>query len=89
MIQKVEIGTLVVSIQGSDKGTFYIVKEIQPGYALCFDGCQRHYNNPKKKNLKHLQGFSLVCVPDAVHENKTNNDVHKLIKIFKKAIKNL
>lgn len=82
-------GMLVMSLQGYDKGKFYVVKEITKQYAYLINGKERHFNKPKKKNLKHLKAFSLVCVLDENSVAKTDNEVYKLIKMFSKAIKNL
>jgi len=82
-------GNVVVSKQGYDKGKIYVVKQISNEYAYVMDGLNRHFYNPKKKNLKHLQGFGVVCVLDENNVGKTNNEVHKLVKMFQKAIKNL
>lgn len=83
------VGSIVMSLQGYDKGKIYVVKQVNDGYAYVINGMQKHFYNPKKKNLKHLKGFSLVCVLDEKNVDKTNNEVYKLIKVFKKAIKNL
>lgn len=82
-------GSLVMSTQGYDKGTIYVVKQIMNGYAYVIDGQKRHFHNPKKKNSKHLKQFGVVCVLDEQNIAKTNNEVHKLIIAFKRAMKNL
>lgn len=82
-------GNLVISIQGYDKGTVYVVKQVEGKYAYLIDGQQRHFHNPKKKNIKHLKKMSIVCVLEENNISKTNNEVHKLITIFKRAMKNL
>jgi len=82
-------GSLVMSDKGYDKNEIYVVKEIISGYAYLINGTNKHYNKPKKKNLKHLVKFSLICELDDKNIKKTNQEIHKLIKAFKKAIKSL
>ena len=89
MEAKIVVGSVVLSEQGYDKGKCYVVKEITNGFAYVMDGMKRHFHNPKKKNLKHLKSFSLVCVLEPNNVAKTNNEVHKLTKMFEKAMKNL
>lgn len=86
MVNSFKKGMLVMSTQGYDKGKFYIVKEITGQYAYLINGKERHFNKPKKKNLKHIKPFSLVCVLDEKNIARTDNEVYKLIKMFKKAI---
>ena len=51
-----EAGGICQSLQGRDKGRFYIIKEILPdGKALVIDGNFRRLSSPKKKNLRHLK----------------------------------
>lgn len=80
------VGSVVMSTQGYDKNQIYVVKEINNKYAYVIDGNKRHFYKPKKKNLKHLLGFSIKCVLDLNNISKTNNEICKLVKSFKKAI---
>lgn len=50
-----EIGRLVTSLQGHDKGCAYIVvKVLSDGTVLLADGKSHPLTKPKKKNPKHL-----------------------------------
>ena len=82
-------GTLVMSKQGYDKNKIYVVKEVDEKYAYLIDGITRHFYNAKKKNLKHLMSFSIICKLDLQNIKKTNNEVCKLIASFNKALKKL
>ncbi len=50
------IGGICQSLQGRDKGKYYIVKTINPdGTVGVVDGNFKKLASPKKKNLKHLR----------------------------------
>jgi ribosomal protein L14E/L6E/L27E len=56
-----EIGTVVFSKMGRDKGKFYaIVKECEDGFAWIADGDARKLEKPKKKNLSHIKATNTV-----------------------------
>lgn len=66
---EVEIGQIVKSKQGRDKGKIYTVIEIiSEDYFLLVDGDTRKINNPKKKKNKHLM----------VYNSKINDIIEKL-----------
>lgn len=55
-------GQLVESRSGRDSGRFYLVMEvIGDNYVLVADGSSRRLENPKKKNIKHLNFHSQVA----------------------------
>lgn len=47
-------GSLVEVIQGKEKGDLFLIKEIKGNLALLVNGKNRTLNNPKIKNLKHI-----------------------------------
>ena len=50
------IGGICQSIQGRDKGRYYLIREIYPdGSVGVVDGNFRKLAAPKKKNIKHLR----------------------------------
>lgn len=50
------VGGICESLQGRDKGRFYIIKEVlQDGTVLVTDGNFKKVSSPKRKNLKHLR----------------------------------
>ena len=49
-----QIGTVVQSRAGRDRGNFLAVMEIQGEFALVADGKERPLARPKKKRFKHL-----------------------------------
>ena len=48
-----EPGRVVESIQGRDKGYFFLVLEAAEGIATIADGKRHKLENPKKKKLNH------------------------------------
>jgi len=49
------IGKLALSSSGKDKGYIYIIYSVDLNHVYLVDGNFRRINNPKKKNLKHVQ----------------------------------
>ena len=50
-----EPGRVVESIQGRDKGNFFLVLEAAEGIVMIADGRRHKLENPKKKKTKHLR----------------------------------
>ena len=50
-----EPGRVVESIQGRDKGHFFLVLEAAGGFAMIADGTYHKLAHPKKKKTKHLR----------------------------------
>jgi len=56
----VELGQLVKSLAGRDKGKHYFVIGFEGRYVLLVDGRVRSVDRPKNKNVKHLQPYRYV-----------------------------
>lgn len=55
-MSQIELGRIVMSQAGRDKGRFMIVVGIlDTNYVYVADGSLRKIENPKKKNIKHLK----------------------------------
>ena len=50
-----EPGRVVESVQGRDKGHFFLVLEANEGIVMIADGRRHRLENPKKKKTKHLR----------------------------------
>ena len=50
-----EPGRVVESVQGRDKGNFFLVLEEAGGIVMVADGRRHKLENPKKKKTKHLR----------------------------------
>ncbi|HPT68588.1 MAG TPA: KOW domain-containing RNA-binding protein [Syntrophomonas sp.] len=56
MISENMLGRLVYSLNGRDKGRpFVIIRSVNERYVIVSDGDTRKIENPKMKNIKHLQ----------------------------------
>jgi len=61
MIKKeIQIGQIVRSTQGRDEGQYYLVLNVNENSANLVDGKAKKLNNPKKKNIAHLEGTSVI-----------------------------
>ncbi|MFA5536617.1 MAG: KOW domain-containing RNA-binding protein [Bacillota bacterium] len=60
---EIEPGQLVISTQGRDKGSPFVVLDIEKTprgvFAYLVDGKKRKVHQPKKKNLKHLEATQI------------------------------
>ena len=78
MIKTIEAGRVVYSTAGHDKGKKYIVlKALDNGFALVTDGKSHKMDNPKRKNIKHLNTCDKVFdeIDIKSDKNKLNNSV--------------
>ena len=56
-----DIGQIVKSKAGRDKGKFFVVFEkIDAKYVLIVDGSLRRIDKPKKKQIKHLAKTNII-----------------------------
>jgi len=87
--EDLQIGQLVKSKAGRDKGKLFIIKEIiNDKYVYIVDGELRKISNPKKKKIKHLIIYKRVFKEfqeQAENKSKLNNVfVKNLIEPYKK-----
>ena len=64
-----EIGSVVRAKAGRDKDKFFLVKEVSEGFAYICDGKRRKLENPKKKNLIHLE-LTNTTAEDSMDTNR-------------------
>jgi ribosomal protein L14E/L6E/L27E len=50
-----EVGTIVVSLAGRDKGRKLVVVGVDGAAVLVADGKERRLSKPKRKNIKHVK----------------------------------
>ena len=74
-------GSLVYSRSGRDKGTLFVVLEVDDNFVYLSDGDTRRVENPKKKKLKHINKTNSVLALD--FENLTNAEVRKALLMNK------
>ena len=82
-----QIGFLVKSKQGRDKGKIYVVYEIvNKDFVNLVDGDKRKIDNPKKKRVKHIE-----VVQESLELDKdkfVDSDIKKLCKNYVSGGKN-
>lgn len=78
------VGQAAFSIQGRDKGRYYIITKEHENYALCVNGDERKLDNPKKKNIKHLKLMrkTFNIRQEDNYTDAENAAIRKLLKSF-------
>ncbi len=79
-----EVGNVVISKSGRDKGVFFVVVEICEGFVYLADGKLRKLEKPKKKNQKHLQRTNMFLKIDEITGNRMLNKMLLELKSSKK-----
>jgi ribosomal protein L14E/L6E/L27E len=82
-----ELGRVVISKQGHDKGKAFLVVGLQDEkYVLIADGDSRKLQNPKKKQIKHLIPKPYVAADtlDAIRQQAqtADSDIRKALKTY-------
>lgn len=85
-MQTFEIGNLIISLAGRDKGNYYIVKQTDEFYAYVVNGKDKSNLKPKKKKFKHIKQTGKS---DLTLKKKWQNREKVLDTEIKKAIENL
>ncbi len=73
-------GMPAISKAGHDKGSWYIVYNIEGNLAKIVNGTNRTLENPKMKKLKHLQPVNKILLE---RETWTNEEVKRALKLAK------
>ncbi len=64
------IGSIVKSLKGRDKDSYFCVVELRGEYAYLADGKIRKIENPKKKKIKHIKITDYNIHKEATKYNK-------------------
>lgn len=75
-MQKLEVGDIVESLAGHDKGKLHLIVSLDESYAKIVDGKLRKLESPKKKKLKHLK---FICKSDK-EKALTDKKIRELLK---------
>lgn len=84
-----EVGQLVRSLAGHDKGQIFVVVEIEEDYIWLADGKSRLLTNPKKKKIRHIQKINTNIYDlsrDVDIHNFKDIDVRNSIEMYLKKI---
>lgn len=83
---KIQKSTIVQSVAGHDKGSFYYVVDLKGMYAMIVNGKNRRITNPKRKKLKHLrfecQGCGTAGEKLRCGEDVTNKEIRRGLAEF-------
>ena len=80
------IGDIVISINGRDKDKRFLVIAIEENYALIANGKTRRLEKPKRKKNKHLRNESIAekIIVEKISEKKlTNNEIRRYLAATK------
>ncbi|MCL2285071.1 MAG: KOW domain-containing RNA-binding protein [Firmicutes bacterium] len=77
-----EIGQVVFSKSGRDKGKTFIVIKIHENYVYLVDGKLRVLAAPKKKKLKHIQPTNFIADLTTNGRMLQDADIRKQLKAF-------
>lgn len=82
-----QIGMLVESRAGHDKGSLYIITGMDAQYVYLCDGRIRTTERPKRKKYKHIAKKS--CIPEQIEQKLIeqkpveNEDIKRVIKVWR------
>ena len=79
------VGDLVISLAGRDKGKNFLVVKVEKNNAYLVDGKVRKVGNLKKKNIKHIKSVLVANLNDfaiKIQRGETvgNKRINRLIK---------
>lgn len=82
-----QLGTVVRSQAGRDKGEFFVIIAAEDDeYLRLADGKKRKVEKPKKKKRKHIR-YTDICLEDIrtkleKHDKITNAELRKALKVL-------
>ena len=74
-------GCLSVSLAGHDKGSLYVIINNRDDIVYLADGTKKTVDDPKKKNLKHIQIIKKIRLDS---DSLTDTGIKRAIKLFLK-----
>ena len=90
-MNSITVGTVALSTQGRDKGTYFVVVSVGKDVVYLADGGMRKLAAPKKKNVKHVShsGTVLESIAAKLTEGKKvfDSEVKSALRQFNQTIK--
>lgn len=86
-VNAAELGQVVISKQGHDCGTWYVVVKVLPNSVLVSDGVLHPFSRPKRKNVKHVEIVPFTVDLEQTGESGgryTDADLRKQLKSIQK-----
>lgn len=77
-MQEFQVGDLVCSTAGRDKGSFYIIVKIEGDYLYLADGKYKLVDKPKKKRKKH----SVFVKRNRSEDAHTDLQIKRMLKLY-------
>ena len=72
-MRHLEKGRVVKAAAGRDKGSYFVITEMEENYVFIADGKRRKLSLPKRKNLKHLRFTDNVIELNDMTDKKLRN----------------
>ncbi|MGN0276974.1 MAG: hypothetical protein ACI4CZ_07255 [Hominisplanchenecus sp.] len=84
-MERIERGMLAWSRAGHDTDTLYLVCGVEGDFVYLCDGRIRGFQNPKKKNRKHIQVIRSIPEDLADWDGKAlkNEEIRAILKKYK------
>lgn len=91
MNRPIQVGDLVISLTGRDKGKCFLVIELSKTRVKIIDGKAHKQNSPKTKNIKHVKQILTADLKEFVENIKngqkvSNKKLYKQIKAKKQKL---
>lgn len=81
-----EVGSLVISKAGHDKGQIYVIIKVDEEYIYLSDGIYKTLDKLKKKKIKHIQRINYIDeqINKKIknHEPMINEEIKRTIKLY-------
>ena len=79
-----ELGQIVFSKRGRDKGGVFVVMAVEGEYVFLADGNLRPLCKPKKKKIKHIQPTNTVIEFKQLSGGLKDADIRKWLLAYRK-----
>lgn len=87
-VMNISIGQLVTSNAGRDQTNIYLVIGIKNQYLLLANGRERKFENPKQKNIRHVNVLKFIAqgVAEKLQSGMkvTDEEIRQAIKVLYK-----
>ena len=88
MIVTYEVGQIVYSKSGHDKGGIFVILSVEGEYVYLVDGKNRSLEKPKRKKINHIQPTKFISHSLQQKLNQKsyllNADIVKVLREYKK-----
>jgi len=87
-MKKILVGDIVISVQGRDMGTYYmVINALSDNYFSLVNGDNKTFDCPKRKAKKHIEyaGKTVEHIKEKLEHNQKvfDSEIYSAIKKFK------